>query len=247
MKLLCALALGGMAMVMAGPASATTGCNKQLFFISSDTGVIAWQSPRFDSPRDPNSSRLAVHVLRQDGDDYAIAYSKCSGAENRLVGQLRNLSFEFLNQTGEPSVHIGNGAPRYSVDIDQFGDGSYNFSAFLSGFHCNEPMAENTQWSRADFTGRLLAGCSIFVNNVQYTSDGVKSAWRLYADANPTDKVIGIGPAYLVFDEDGFDPNTQDQDGATAFVDRLAFHNIMYVASGTGSAAVKTCPNESSC
>ena len=74
------------------------------------------------------------------------------------------------------------------------------------------------------------------MNNVQYTSDGVKSAWQLYADANPNDKVIGIGPAYLVMDEDG-----------TAFVDRLAFHNIMYVASGTGSSAIKSCPAESSC
>jgi len=236
MKLLCSLALGAMAIVMAGPASATNPCNKKLFFITSDTGVIAWQSPRFDSPRDANNSRLAVHVLRQDGDDYAIAYSKCSGAEKKLVGQLRNLSFEFLNTSGEPSVHIGNGAPRYSVDIDAGGDGTYDYSAFLSGFFCNEPMAENTKWSRADFTGRTLAGCSIFVNNVQYTSDGVKSAWRLYADANPSDKVIGIGPAYLVMDEDG-----------TAFVDRLAFHNIMYTASGTGSGPVKTCPSESSC
>jgi hypothetical protein len=210
-----------------------------LLFISSDTGVITWQGLRFDSPRDPNSSRLAAHVLHNPpvvGDDYAIAYSKCSGVEGKLVGAVRNLSFEFLNETGEPFVHIGNGAPRYSVDIDGGGDGSYDYSAFLSGFHCNEPMAEDTRWSRADFTGRTLAGCSVFVNNVQYTSDGAKSAWQLYAEANPSDKVFGIGPAYLVMDEDG-----------TAFVDRLAFHNIMYTASGTGTAAIKACPSESSC
>lgn len=239
MKTLFSLALAGAALVAAGSANATNCSNasfKKLLFITSDTGIVSWQSPRFDSPRDPNSSRLGVHVLRQDGDDYVIAYSKCSGAENKLVGQIRNLSFEFLNQTGEPSVHVGAGAPRYSVDIDAGGDGSYDYSAFLSGFYCDEPMAENTKWSRADFTGRTLAGCSIFVNNVQYTSDGVKSAWQLYAEANPTDKVIGIGPAYLVMDEDG-----------TAFVDRLAFHNIMYVANGTGSAAIKSCPSEASC
>lgn len=240
MRLICSLALSALAFVMAGPASATNSCNKKMLFISSDTGVITWQSGRFDSPRDANSQRLAAHVLHNppypDGDDYAIAYSKCSGAENKLVGQIRNLSFEFLNETGEPFVHIGAGAPRYSVDIDAGGDGSYDFSAFLPASTCNEPMAEDTRWSRADFTGRTLAGCSIFVNGVQYTSNGVKSAWQLYAEAHPTDKLYGVGPAYLVMDEDG-----------TAFVDRLAFQNIMYTSSGTGSAAIKTCPNESSC
>jgi len=233
-KLLCALALGGLAIVMAGPASATTTCNKKLVLFSSDTGVIAWQSPRFDSPRDANNSRLAVHVLRQDGDDYDLAYSKCSGAENKLVGQIRNLSFEFLNTSGEPSIHIGNGAPRYSVDLDIDGDGDYDYSAFLSGFYCNEPMVEDTRWSRADFTGRTAPGCEIQVNSVTYASDGTRSAWKVFADANPSAKVFGIGPAYLVMDEEG-----------TAFVDRLAFHNIMYVASGTGS--IKSCPSESSC
>ena len=142
MKTLYVWALAGAALVAAGSANATTCSNasfKKLLFITSDTGIVSWQSPRFDSPRDPNSSRLGVHVLRQDGDDYVIAYSKCSGAENKLVGQIRNLSFEFLNQSGEPSVHIGNGAPRYSVDIDAGGDGSYDYSAFLSGFSATSP------------------------------------------------------------------------------------------------------------
>jgi hypothetical protein len=37
-----------------------------------------------------------------------------------------------------------------------------------------------------------------------------------------------------------------DEDG-TAFVDRLAFYNKMYVQNGTGSAAIKNCPSELSC
>jgi len=236
MKTLSTLAFAGLLLLLAGPASATNNCNKALILFSADTGVVTWQKPRLDSPRDPNSSRLALHVLHQDGDDYIVVYSKCTGIENRLVGAVRNLSFEFLNASGEPSVHIGNGAPRYSVDIDAGGDGSYDYSAFLSGFFCNEPMVEDTRWSRADFTGRTAPGCTLQANGVDYSSDGSRSAWKVFADANPSDKVIGVGPAYLVMDEEG-----------TAFVDRLAFHNLMYVQSGTGAAAIKTCPNETSC
>lgn len=238
MKLLFALALGGLALVMAGPASATNPpCNKTLILLSFDTGVVAWQTNRLDSPRDPNFTRLAVHVLNQDGDDFINAWSRCSGIEGRLVGAVRNLSFEFLNASGNPFVHIGNGAPRFSVDIDRGGDGTYDFSVFLSGFYCNTPMVEDTRWSRADFTGQTAPGCELQANLITYASDGSRSAWKVYADANPTDKVMTWeGPAYLVMDEPG-----------TAFVDRLAFHNIMYNSSGTGSAAIKTCPNESSC
>ena len=228
------LALVGLALA-AGEAAAT--CPQTLQFFGDDTGVVTWQSGRVDSPKDADSSRLAVHVLRQDSNDYAGAYTECSGIENKLVGAVRNLSFEFLNDSTETAVHIGGGAPRYSVDIDTNGDGSYDLSAFLSAFHCQAVLPENPAWSRADFTGRILPGCSIFVDNVQYTSDGVKSAWRLYADANPTHRVMsGKGPAYLVMDEEG-----------TAFVDRLAFHNKMFVKAGSGSTAVKSCANETSC
>jgi hypothetical protein len=219
------------------PANATNSCNKKLQLFSSDTGVIAWQSKRLDSPRDPNSTRLAVHVLRQDGDDYDLAWSKCSGLEHKLVGQVKNLSFEFLNETGEASIHNGAGSPRLSVDIDKEGDGDYDFSIFLAGSYCNEPMAEDTRWSRADFTGRTLAGCELQADGVSYISDGTESAWQKLVDAHPEYKLYGpVGPAYLVMDEEG-----------TAFVDRLAFGNIMYVSSGTGTAAVKTCSTESSC
>jgi len=228
------LAFVGLALA-AGEAAAT--CPQTLQFFGDDTGVITWQSGRVDSPKDSDSSRVAVHVLRQSNDDYAGAYTDCSGIENKLVGAVRNLSFEFLNDSTEPSVHIGAGAPRYSVDLDTNGDGSYDLSAFLSAFHCQAVLPENPAWSRSDFTGRILPGCSIFVDNVQYTSNGVKSAWRLYADANPTHKVMSPkGSAYLVMDEEG-----------TAFVDRLAFHNKMFVKAGTGSAAAKTCANETSC
>jgi hypothetical protein len=230
--------VSAVATALMGPAAAYATCPKPaLQFFTSDTGIIGWQSPRLDSPLDSNTGRLEVHVLNQDGDDWAGAYNTCTGVDGKLVGEVRNLSFDFLNDTGNPDVHIGAGAPRYSVDIDANGDTVYDFSAFMSAFYCQDVLFEDTRWSRADFTGRTAAGCSIFVDNVQYTSDGSKSAWKLYAEANPTHRVLTTpGSAYLVMDEAG-----------TAFVDRLAFHNKMFVRSGTGTAAIKTCGTEAAC
>lgn len=230
------LTLGVTAILGAAPAFAT--CPKPaLQFFGDDTGVITWQAPRLDSPLDPNTQRIAVHVLNQDGDDYAGAYNACTGIEGKLVGEVRNLSFDFLNTSGNPDVHIGAGAPRYSVDIDADGDSVYDFSAFLAASYCENVLVEDTRWSRADFTGRTAVGCKIQVNGVEYASDGTKSAWRVYADANPTHRVMATpGSAYLIMDEPG-----------TAFVDRLAFQNKMFIRSGTGTTAIKTCAAESSC
>lgn len=237
MKMFSAFALAGVSLLLAGPASATTGCPKPaLQFESDDTGVITWQSQfgRLDSPLDPNKARLALHVLNQDGNDYAAAYGLCTGIENKLVGAVRNLSFDFMNSSGNPDVHIGGGAPRYSVILDTDGDNVGDTAAFLAAVHCNVALAEDTRWSRSDFTGRTLAGCTIFVGVDVYTSDGVKSAWRLMAEAHPNYKVTQV--AFLIVDEPG-----------TSFVDRLAFHNKMFIQSGTGSAAIKNCPSEASC
>lgn len=234
MKVLCALTLAAAALFAAGAANATN-CNnaayKKLQFFSSDTGGILWQSPRVDSPLDPNTQRLMVHLLSQDGDDWAGAYSNCSGIEGKALGDVRNLSFDFLNTSSQP-VHIGAGAPRYSVEIDTDGDQVADVYAYLAAFYCEEVLSGDPRWSRADFTGRVTAGCSIWTN-VQHSSDGVNSAWSALAAAYPTGKVL---QAYLIMDEAG-----------TAFVDRLAFHNKMYIQSGSGSAAIKNCPAESSC
>jgi len=235
MKKLLVLALAGAALASASSANAT-GCNnanfRKLQFFSDDTGAILWQNPREDSPLDSNSHRLLVHVLSQDGDDFAGAFSNCSGIEKRTLGQVKNLSFDFMNETGQP-VHVGAGSPRYSVGIDTDGDGFADFFAFLAAFHCQAVLPEDTTWSRADFTGRVQAGCSLFAGAETFTSDGAKSAWTLFAEAHPTWKVT---IAFLVVDEAG-----------TTFVDRLAFHNRIYIASGSGSSAIKNCSSEASC
>jgi hypothetical protein len=245
MKTLFALALAG-AVLVSFPAAATNNCsnaaNKKLKFFSYDTAEIVWQSNRVDSPLDSNKSRLMIHVLLQDGIppyDYAGAYNDCTGIEGKSVEQVKNLSFDFLNTSSQP-VHSGAGSPRISVELDKGGDGGgTDLVAYLAGFHCEAVLPEDIRWSRADFTGRVSAGCSIYTSEGgPHTSDGVSSAWAVFAAAYPGAKVVD---AYLVADEDAVGT------GATSFVDRLAFQNRMFVASGSGSAAIKNCSSESSC
>jgi hypothetical protein len=233
-----------------GVANATVDCTKdnqkRLKFFSFDTAEIVWQTNRIDSPLDSssNNQRIIIHVLRQDlidPYDYAGAYNDCTGIEGRTVEQVRNLSFDFINTASQP-VHIGAGSPRISVELDTNGDKATDLIAYLAAFYCQEALSG--EWSRADFTGRVSTGCTFYDwNSVSYSSDGVKSAWAVFAAAHPGAKVID---AYLVADEDAYDPAT-GRSGATSILDRLAFHNKQFRASGTGSAAIQNCPTEASC
>lgn len=245
MKSLLACALAAAALLGAGP-SAATNCNnasfKQLKFESSDTGGGLWQNQREDSPLDPNTARIMLHVLLQDyagqpfGYDYVAIFSNCTGIEGKTLPQVKNLSFEFLNDSSQP-VHVSLGAPRIEMALDADGDGNYDEIASLAAGHCSEVLGGNPHWSRADFTGRTSPGCKIWFNSngttAQSESDGSNSAWANLASQHPTWKVL---VAYLVFDETG-----------TSFVDRVAWQNKMYIAPGSGTSAIKNCPSESSC
>lgn len=245
MKKVFVWALAGAALALAATANATNCSNaayKSLKFFSGDTGAVTWQDGtdyfgfvRSDSPRDANHGRLLVHMLIQHYPadiDMAGAYGNCTGIENKLVGNVKNLSFDFMNGSNGDPVHVGAGSPRYSVDIDTDGDNVADTSAFLAAFYC-QAVIEDPAWSRADFTGRTDAGCTIYVGAEVFTSDGVKSAWRLLADAHPTWKVKS---AYLVMDEAG-----------TAILDRLAFQNQMFQQAGSGTSAIKSCGSETAC
>ena len=230
---LSAVLLGGATMIASLPASAAP--TPKLAFGGDDTGLMAWQGAgdsggRLDSPKDANISRLAVHVLRQDGDDYAYALPLKSGLENKVVGDVRNLSFDFENQTGEIAVHLGAGSPRYSIEFDTDGDAStVEVYGYLTAAACEAVLPENTKWSRADFTGRTQAGCTFNTSQAEYfTSDGAKSAWAQLVTAHPTWVVV---QGYFILDEEG-----------TAYVDRLAFQNRMYNAGGS-----VPCSSEAAC
>jgi hypothetical protein len=177
-----------------------------------------------------------VHVLSQDGDDFAGAFNDCTGIEGKTLGQVRNLSFDFLNESSQP-VHIGAGSPAIRVLLDTNGDASFDDAATLAAFYCGTVLPEDSRWSRADFTGRTSPGCLIWLNsdgsNPASMSDGINSAWKNLAAAHPTWKVVS---AFFILDEVG-----------TAFIDRLALHNRMFIQAGSGTSAVKNCPSESSC
>jgi hypothetical protein len=234
------LACAALCLFVAGTAEATNKCTatskKPLQLFSYDTAGIVWQNKRIDSPLDPNTQRLMVHVLDNSSPDepydYAGAIGPCTGIEKQALPNVRNLSYDFLNTSTHP-VHNGAGAPRISVEIDTDGDlKTTEVVAYLAGFYCEDPLAENPAWSRADFTGRVTAGCQFYTSEGgPYASDGAKSAWAVFAEAHPTWKVV---QAYLVMDEDG-----------TAFIDRLAFHNRMFQAPG--NAGVKICGSEAAC
>ncbi len=123
MKAFFAYACAGTFLLVAGTAGATDNNNctqkRALKFFSQDTAGILWQSGRQDSPLDAEwVTRLLVHVLHQDGAfpyDYAGAYGECTGIIGKTLGQVRNLSFDFMNASRPVShpVHIGAGAPRY--------------------------------------------------------------------------------------------------------------------------------------
>ena len=138
MKAFLGFACAAACLLIAGTASATNSntCTQKrpLKFFSQDTGGILWQSGRHDSPRDTDGSRVMVHVLFQDNVfpyDYAGAYGECTQIIGKTLGQVRNLSFEFMN-TSRPlthPVHVTGGSPRYSIDLDTDGDGDYDTSA----------------------------------------------------------------------------------------------------------------------
>lgn len=230
MKVFLSFSIMSMAFALsAHAANCTSNADKKLQFFGDDTGIITWQDQRLDSPRDANKQRLAVSVLFQDGDDYAGANGRCTGIEGKLLGQVKNLSFDFENETANP-VHIGAGAPRYSVELDTDGDGITDVVAYLAASYCAAVMPEDTRWSRADWTGRTLAGCQIFLSNGENpVSTGSFSAWAVLAALHPSWAVV---QAYFVMDEEG-----------TAFVDRLAFQNEMFTAPGF----VQKCNSEAAC
>jgi hypothetical protein len=159
---------------------------------TSTCSAIAWKSTGTDSPIDNNTSALAVHVCAPTAStsDYVIAWSRASLNIDSLVGDVKNLSYDFRSDL------VGAGAPRISV---QFNNGDVGYLAASS---CAHAFAVAPSWSRADFTG-ATSDCSFNVTGATggtYAADGTNSAWDVYAAANPTQFV---NQAYLVFDEAG--------------------------------------------
>jgi hypothetical protein len=240
-RFMAALAVACVALTMAGSAaSAHTGYTERLRLFFADTGSVQWQSYKDDtgafvkdSPLDTNHARLKINVPEQTGDDYAGVYANNTSLAGRLLGDVRNVSFDFLLGPGDTG-----GGVRFSIPIDENGDSVTDNFLFAAARDCAEPITASN-WQRADFTGRNSLGCTIYYGGVTpYTSTGTQSAWDVFAAANPTWRVAPQSDqvAFVILDEVG-----------TVFLDRVAMQNHMFVAAGTGTAAIKHCPFESSC
>jgi len=235
-KVVLVAGVAAMTLSLAVPANALSNKNKLKFSVvtvGTGSASAGWQSGS-DSPADgPNSQRikLTVNSIDQFNYGYALAFNNNAGInwQGVSVGNVKNLSFDFMNAS-PGTGYVGAGAPRISVDIDTGGSPAAEASAFLAGSYCNTPYASpNDDWSRADFTGQTAVGCTLFFQNVAYSSDGVNSAWAVFAAANPT---YIARSAYVVMDETG-----------TAYLDRLAIQNKMFVAP----SKTANCPTEVSC
>jgi hypothetical protein len=229
------------ALALLGNTALAAGTSKRLRYdtcTSSDS--IGWARGT-DSPLDGNHQALLA-VVSSGG--CAEAFSLGSGIEGKNVADVKNLSFDFL--TADAVGH--GGLPRISVVMrDTNGTGALHFAYLGAGSeptYCGAQIG-TSDWSRADFTGRTTAGCTLYdENGTPYTSTGVLSAWGVFAAAHSdyqvvlaTDSVFGGGPgagAFLVMDEAG-----------TYHADRLAIQNHMWIRNLP--QYIKNCPSESSC
>ena len=204
---------------------------------------IGWvQGP--DSPSDGNSSALSIRTDGTDGvnfTDYECALAanvKYGLHAGSSVGVVKNLSFEYLDS---PAGYVGGGAPRFSVDLDTDGNGSYDITAFLAASGCHAQIG-TSGWSRADFTGRTAPGCTITMNSGSetFSSDGTHTAFKNLALAHPTWKLFQ--EPYFIVDEETAGPLATGP-GGRVLADRIAIQNKMQQAKGN----VKNCKNEAAC
>jgi hypothetical protein len=229
-------------LTLLGSTAASAAVAKRLHFDTCSTSDSIGWARGTDSPLDGNHQALLATVGSDNGANppynCAEAYSFRTQIEGKTLDQVRNLSFDYL--AADSAGH--GGAPRISVLMRDGTPENNLVIAYLTGTpdKCGVPI-DASGWDRADFTGQTDAGCTFNDSNgFIATSDGVQSAWDVYAAAHPTYKVIDatdpVAPvgAFLVMDEPG-----------TYHVDRLAIQNLMFIRNKP--QYVQTCPDESSC
>jgi hypothetical protein len=170
----------------AGPAAASNGSSQLLCFdgttdtANGDTGGAVYGGV---CTRTSNGATLNNLIAGPDGT-YSGVYYQTSSLAGKLLGEVTQLSFDY---TGVPTA----GSPRISLPIDVTGDGSTDFYAFISAFHCNDGLG--TVDPINDPT------CTIF-----HTGGPVSGYpnWAAFVAANPTWHVGAI--PFVIADDVGF-------------------------------------------
>ena len=243
------------AIVMTAPvSSAHTGAEATLKLQGYELGRIAWTNdcrvqdqgygcPAIGGSPLDQSNRWGIYSYLIEPYSAGRAHNGTSGIKGRPVGQVRNLSFDYTTSGDIPPR-----SPRIEI---VFTNGDY---AFLAAPYCGNPIAvSDGQWSRADFTGqRAVNGktCGLWVNFGQswsfVSATATKSAWKVFAGANPDLVVQQAGWVYGGDDTAGLPgPPGECCDGeiGSVVMDRLAIHDHMWLAPNV----VRHCPDETTC
>jgi hypothetical protein len=125
-----------------------------------------------DGDADPNNNYAGVYILN-------------SNLDGRLLSHVQNLSFTYDGSTAS------GGSPRFSIPIDENGDGTTEAYAFIDTLGCNDG-SPNTGTLDAinDSTCLVAYGSTVYSN------------WAAFADANPTFQIADAIP-FVIVDQPG--------------------------------------------
>jgi hypothetical protein len=126
-----------------------------------------------------------------DGDadpnnNYAGVYIQNSNLDGRLLSHVQNLSFTY-----DGSVAAG-GSPRFSIPIDEDGDGTTEAYAFVDTLGCNDGSPNS---------GALDVihdpTCAVAYGGTVYAS------WDAFVSANPTYRIATDALTFVIVDQPG--------------------------------------------
>jgi hypothetical protein len=126
-----------------------------------------------------------------DGDadsnnNYAGVYIQNSNLDGRLLSHVKNLSFTYDGSTAT------GGSPRFSIPIDEDGDGTTEAYAFVDTLGCNDGSADSgTLDVIHDSTCSVAYGATVY------------PSWDAFASANPTYRIASDALTFVIVDQPG--------------------------------------------
>lgn len=189
---------------------------------------LSFNSPgNKDSPLDSNTKAYRLTI---PAGCYIAAATNASLALNKRVSQIKNLSFDWRTPAANPPGSVAGGSPRLVAFLD---NGSL---VAMDALNCRRDIpASAGTWARTDVTGfrSTDAPCTIFVDNtIPYSNTPTKTAWQVFAAANPSRTVT-----FTFF--------VADVSPGTYYVDRVSLATGKLY--GNGNSPSQNCPNEGSC
>jgi hypothetical protein len=125
-----------------------------------------------------------------DGDanpnnNYAGVYIQNTNLDKRVLSHVHNLSFTY-----DGSVATG-GSPRFSIPIDEDGDGTTEAYAFVDTLGCNDGSPNSGELDVIRDATCLVAYGTVYAN------------WDAFASANPTYRIASDALTFVIVDQPG--------------------------------------------